>query len=101
MVKKSILERNKKKIILIDRYQEKRGALRVFVKRKDISCAERWEAYSRLHSMKRDSAAVRKKNRCYTTGRARGYYRKFGLSRIEMRRLCSSGCIPGVIKLSW
>ena len=101
MVKKSILEREKRRSLLVSRYKKVRDDLRCLIKSKDISFEERWKASLKLSSMKRDSSFVRKKNRCYITGRARGYYRRFGLSRIKVRELCSWGYLPGVIKLSW
>ncbi|MBQ4874895.1 MAG: 30S ribosomal protein S14 [Rickettsiaceae bacterium H1] len=101
MVKKSILEREKKRIKLVNRYKKKRDELCHFLKRKDISFEERWNATLKLSSMKRDSSFVRRKNRCDITGRARGYYRRFGLSRIKVRELCSWGCVSGIVKLSW
>ncbi len=101
MVKKSILEREKKRAKLIKRYQKKREELRALIKSKETPFEERWAACIKLSSIKRDSSVVRKRNRCYITGRARGYYRQFGLSRIKLRELCSWGCVPGVVKLSW
>ncbi|MGH7007276.1 MAG: 30S ribosomal protein S14, partial [Stellaceae bacterium] len=49
----------------------------------------------------RNSSAVRIHNRCELTGRPRGYYRKFKLSRIALRQLASAGQVPGMVKSSW
>ena len=56
---------------------------------------------SKLNELPRDSAKVRLRNRCEITGRTRGVYRKFGLSRIKLRELTMSGNLPGMVKSSW
>jgi small subunit ribosomal protein S14 len=62
---------------------------------------ERFEATLKLAELPRNTSKVRIRNRCSMTGRPRGYYRKFGLSRITLRDLASEGQIPGVVKSSW
>ncbi len=62
---------------------------------------ERFAARLKLSELPRNSSAVRIRNRCELTGRPRGYYRKFRLSRIALRELASSGQIPGMVKSSW
>ena len=62
---------------------------------------EREAAARRLRKMPRNSSAVRVRNRCELTGRPRGYFRKFGLSRLALRDLALQGYLPGVIKASW
>lgn len=62
---------------------------------------EREEAARQLRKLPRNSSATRVRNRCAMTGRPRGYYRKFGLSRIALRDLALQGYLPGVIKASW
>ena len=62
---------------------------------------ERFEAQLKLNELPRNSARVRIRNRCEMTGRSRGVYRKFKLSRIGLRELASRGQLPGVVKSSW
>ena len=69
--------------------------------KKDISMEERFKFQSRLNDLPRDGSNVRVRNRCILTGRTRGVYRKFGLSRIKFRELSMSGALPGVVKSSW
>ena len=62
---------------------------------------EKREAFISLEKLPRDSNPIRVRNRCNLTGRPRGYYRKFGLSRIALREMANKGIIPGVTKASW
>jgi len=57
--------------------------------------------YQALQKLPRDSSFVRLHNRCMFTGRSRGYYRKFGLSRLVLREMALKGEIPGLKKSSW
>ena len=68
-----------------------------------VSClsTERFIAQLKLTKIPKNSAKIRIRNRCNLTGRPRGYYRKFGLSRISLREMASSGKIPGITKASW
>ena len=68
---------------------------------KNASPEDRFQATLKLASMPRNSAKIRIRNRCKLTGRSRSYYRKFGLSRVELRDLASFGEIPGLVKSSW
>ena len=68
---------------------------------KEASPEERFQATLKLAEMPRNSAKIRVRNRCKLTGRSRSYYRKFGLSRVELRDLASFGEIPGLVKSSW
>ena len=68
---------------------------------KDLSIEERFKLQSKLNELPRDSAKIRLRNRCEITGRTRGVYRKFGLSRIKLRELTMSGNLPGMVKSSW
>ena len=56
---------------------------------------------NKLNDLPRNSSSIRYRNRCKLTGRTRGVYRKFGLSRIKIRELSMSGDLPGVVKSSW
>ena len=89
MAKKSWIARDKKRRALVEKYAERRRALK---EKQD------WGALSRLP---RNSSPTRIKNRCAITGRARSFYRRFGISRIALRELALKGQIPGVRKASW
>ncbi|MDH3663988.1 MAG: 30S ribosomal protein S14 [Alphaproteobacteria bacterium] len=101
MAKKSAVEKNKNRQKLVDKYADKRAALRSVVRDRDADPEERFEATLALAALPRNGAKTRLRNRCGLTGRPRGYYRKFGLSRIAVRELGSIGQIPGLVKSSW
>jgi small subunit ribosomal protein S14 len=101
MAKKSAVEKNKTRRKLVDKYAERRAALRAIIKDREVDPEERFEATLALAALPRNGAKVRIRNRCGLTGRPRGYYRKFGLSRIAVRELGSIGQIPGLVKSSW
>ena len=71
------------------------------ISNKKLSLDERFKAQLKLAKLPRNSAKTRIRNRCEITGRARGFYRKFGLSRIKIRELSMNGALPGVVKSSW
>jgi small subunit ribosomal protein S14 len=75
--------------------------LKTLARNRDAAPEERFEAQLKLARLPRNSSATRIRNRCALSGRPRGYYRKFGLSRIAVRELASSGLIPGMVKSSW
>ena len=62
---------------------------------------EKMEARTKLQSLPRDASPVRLRNRCALTGRARGYFRKFGLGRNKLREIAMRGEVPGLTKASW
>ena len=66
-----------------------------------IKSREKRLAYQKLEKMPRDENPIRLRNRCNLTGRPRGVYRRFGLSRISLREMANNGLIPGVTKASW
>lgn len=101
MAKKSAIERNKSLALLIEAHKAKRGRLKAIIKNRSLSPEERFEAQLKLAKMARDGSPTRYRRRCELSGRPRGNYRKFRLSRIALRELGSSGMIPGVIKSSW
>ena len=68
---------------------------------KNLTMEDRFKIQSQLNDLPRDSSLTRVRNRCELTGRTRGVYRKFGLSRIKLRELSMSGSLPGVVKSSW
>lgn len=89
MAKKSWIAREKKRKRMVEKYAERRAALRA---------AGDWEG---LQKLPRDASPVRMHNRCALTGRSRGYLRDFGLSRIAFREMALAGLIPGIRKSSW
>lgn len=101
MAKKSSIEKNNKRERMIKSHANKRAELKKIVLNKETSFEDRLEAQEKLNQLPRNSSPVRHRNRCFLTGRPRGYYRKFGLSRIALRELGNFGQIPGLIKSSW
>lgn len=101
MAKTSSVEKNKRRERLVEKYKAKRGVLKAVINNKSLSIEERFEAQLKLATLPRNSSKVRVRNRCELSGRPRGFYRKFKLSRIALRDLASIGQIPGVIKSSW
>ena len=89
MAKKSVVRRNKKREKLVAKYAKKRA---------ELKAAGDWEG---LQKLPKNSSPVRLKNRCFLTGRGKGYMRDFGLSRIAFRELANEGKIPGIKKSSW
>ena len=85
----------------LKKYSNKRHNLKKKLMQKDLSMEERFKIQSKLNDLPRDSSKIRVRNRCELTGRTRGVYRKFGLSRIKLRELSMSGSLPGVVKSSW
>ena len=101
MAKVSMVEREKKRRRLVAQYAKRRAALRAAVRDASLAPDERFAASLKLAEMPRNAARVRLRNRCELSGRPRGYYRKFRLSRIALRELASRGQVPGVVKASW
>ena len=101
MAKVAMVERNEKRKRMIKRDAGKRAALKAIVMDKEKSIEERFEAQMKLSKLPRNGAKIRYRNRCELTGRPRGVYRKFRLSRIKLRELGGFGKIPGLTKSSW
>ena len=101
MAKQSSIQKNLNRQNIVKKFYNKRRNLKKEVMKKDISIEERFKIQSKLNELPRDSSKVRVRNRCKLTGRTRGVYRKFGLSRIKIRELSMSGALPGVVKSSW
>ena len=101
MAKKSSTEKNKKRKRLASNAEKRRSSLKAVIYNKELSLEERFQATLKLAELPRNSSTTRVRNRCGLTGRPRGYYRKFNLSRVILRDLASVGKIPGVIKSSW
>ena len=101
MAKTSSVDRNRKRAKLVKRLAPKRARLKAIAEDRALPPEERFAARLKLAELPRNSAPVRLRNRCELSGRPRGYYRKFKLSRIALRELASSGQIPGMVKSSW
>lgn len=101
MAKKSATEKNAGRQRLARKYANKRAALKAIVMNRSLTPEERFAAQLKLNELPRNGAAVRVRNRCEVSGRPRGYYRKFRMSRIALRELGSLGRIPGLVKSSW
>lgn len=101
MAKKSSVEKNKRRQKIVNAKWEKRQDLKKRAADMHLSEEERELARTALNKMPRDSSIIRLRNRCALTGRARGFLRKFKLSRLTFREMANQGLIPGVTKASW
>jgi small subunit ribosomal protein S14 len=101
MARKSSVEKNKNREKLVNMHAAKRMRLKAMVRDKALPIEERFNAGLKLSEMPRNGARIRLRNRCEVTGRPRGYYRKFKMSRIALRDLGSTGQVPGLVKSSW
>ena len=101
MAKKSSIAKQKRREKLVKLHWDKRQGLKKKNLDMNLSEEERMDARIELNKMKRDTAPTRLRNRCQLTGRARGFLRKFQVSRLVFREMASHGMIPGVTKSSW
>jgi len=101
MAKTSMIEREKRREKAVKKYAAKRAQLKELVRSPKSSPDERLAAQARLQSLPRDASPSRQRRRCQITGRSRGVYRKFGLSRAKIREVAMRGEIPGLTKASW
>ena len=101
MAKKSSIEKNQRRTKLSKAMAPRRARLKALARDREANPEDRFEAQLKLARLPRNSSATRIRNRCALSGRPRGYYRKFRLSRIAVRELASSGLIPGMVKSSW
>lgn len=101
MARKSSIVKNNKRKELAKKYLAVRKELREKAVNMNLSEEERFEARKKLQSLPRNSNPNRVITRCELSGRPRGNYRKFGLSRIAFRQLALDGKLPGVTKASW
>lgn len=101
MTRKSSYYTNKKRVRMARKYAPKRAELKARMRDMSLSPEERFEASLQLAKLPRNSSPTRIRNRCELSGRPRGYYRKFRLSRIKLRELAAVGQIPGMVKSSW
>ena len=101
MAKKSKIAKNEQRAVIIDRYAERRAELLKIIKDPEAVYDAKREAYAKIAKMPRDASATRYRNRCGVSGRPRGYFRKFGMSRLALRELAHNGELPGIRKSSW
>ena len=101
MASKSLIEREKKRTKVVAKYAAKRAELKKIVGDRHASDDERWQAQLQLQMLPRNASPVRLRRRCGLTGRPRGVYRKFGLSRTKLREAAMRGDVPGLVKASW
>ncbi len=100
MAKKGMIERERKRQVLVQKFLEKRTTLLKQMK-EATSFEEKLNIHRELQKLPRNSSAVRVRNRCLLTGRSRGFYRDFGLSRHCIREMSHQCLLPGVTKASW
>lgn len=101
MAKLSSVNKNERRKQLVKKYAAKYAKLKAVASDQSLDDGERLIARLKMAEIPRNGNPTRVRNRCATTGRPRGYYRKFGLCRIELRDLANKGMIPGVTKSSW
>ncbi len=101
MAKLSSINKNDRRIRLVNKFYQKRKKLKNIIMNKKISLEERFKAQQKLSKLPRNSAKNRVMNRCQITGRPHGVYRKLRISRIALRQLGLQGKIPGLVKSSW
>ena len=101
MAKLSSINKNERRKKLVKQYADKYAKLKAIADDTSLDESERLIARLKMAEIPRNANPTRVRNRCSTTGRPRGYYRKFGLNRIELRDLGNKGLIPGLTKSSW
>jgi len=101
MAKKSAVEKNNARRKLSSEQAAKRARLKATAMDRSLPIEERFAAQLQMQKLPKNGAKERIRNRCELTGRPRGVYRKFKLSRIALRDLGSIGQIPGLVKSSW
>lgn len=95
MAKVAMVEKNKKRQEIVEKYAAKRAELKERARKGDK------QAYLELQKLPRNASPTRLRNRCLVNGRPRGYMRDFGISRVVFRKLAGEGAIPGIKKSSW
>ena len=101
MAKLSLINRDQKRRKLVKKFAKKREELEAILNNPKASEEVRFAARLKIQQLPRNANATRLRNRCALTGRARGYFRKFGLSRNKLREYAMRGEIPGIVKASW
>jgi small subunit ribosomal protein S14 len=101
MAKTNMIQREKRRSLVVRKYAVKRAQLKEIIRSPKSSPEQRLAAQAQLQSQPRDASPSRHRNRCQITGRSRGVYRKFGLARSKIREVAMRGEIPGLGKASW
>jgi small subunit ribosomal protein S14 len=101
MAKLSLVNREKKRAALVQKYAAKRSELLAVIRDARAGRDDRMAARLKLQKLPRNASPVRQRNRCQLTGRPRGVFRKFGLARNKLRELAMRGDVPGMTKASW
>lgn len=101
MAKESMVEREKKRIKMVQKYAEKRAKLKKIIISPNYSDEEKRDAQAQLQKLPRNASPVRVQRRCRLTGRPHAVYRKFGLCRNKLREQAMKGNVPGLRKASW
>ena len=101
MAKLSLINRDQKRRKLVKKFAKKREELEAILNNPKASEEVRFAARLKIQQLPRNANETRLRNRCTLTGRARGYFRKFGLSRNKLRDFAMRGEVPGIVKASW
>lgn len=101
MAKTSKIVKNNKRKLIVKKFAAKKAELNEIIRDSKASYEDKQEAMKKIRKLPRDSSRTRIVNRCHLTGRPRGFYRKFGLCRLELRKKAMFAQLPGVTKSSW
>ena len=101
MTRKALVQRELKRVKTVERFAQKRAALKKIINDSRASYEEKNDARVKLQKMPRNASPSRLRNRCAISGRPKGFYRKFGLGRNKLREEAMKGNIPGLHKASW
>jgi small subunit ribosomal protein S14 len=101
VAKLSLINRDIKRAKLAEKFAAKRAALKAIINDESKSDEERYEARLKLQQLPRNANPTRQRNRCVVTGRPRGVFSKFGLTRHKLREMAMRGEVPGMTKASW
>lgn len=101
MAKKSAVQKSINKRKLMAKYAKRREELKKQMANPELDFEERIVIQKKLEALPTNSSEVRHKNRCWLTGRPKGYHRDLGLCRNALRNMAHQGLIPGMTKASW
>ena len=101
MSKKALIERQLKRQLLVRKYYLKRFDLKKQIKKGPLGLSQKFQLQQKLQKLPRDSSYIRLHNRCLLSGRSKGFFRDFQLSRHFLREMALLGLLPGVKKASW
>ena len=101
MTRKALVQRELKRVNTVERFAQKRAALKKIINNSNATYEEKNEARMKLQKLPRNASPSRLRNRCAISGRPKGFYRKFGLGRNKLREEAMKGNIPGLHKASW